>query len=426
MYSLKFIRENSELLRVSLEKRGEAVRLDPILELDEKRRAILLQVEALKAERNRKSRQIGAMMKSGEKDQTDTMRTEVKAFGEEIKRFDEELRAIEAKLNDKISWLPNIPHESTPVGNDESANVEIKQWGEKLEAYFPIKDHLDLGKALGIIDFERAAKVTGSGFPFYIGKGAALERALINFMLDLHTKEHGYTEVFPPFMVNRESLFSTGQIPKLEEDMYRCRDDELYLIPTAEVPITNFHRGETFSEKDLPVNYVGYTACFRREAGSYGKETRGFLRVHQFNKVELVKFVHPDDSYEELEKLTRDSETVLEMLEIPYRRLELCTGDLGFAASKCYDLEVWSPAGEKWLEASSCSNFEDFQARRANIRFKPVEGKKARFIHTVNGSGLATSRLIVALLEHYQTEEGTVMVPKALVPYTGFSIIGYK
>jgi len=426
MYNLKFIRENTESLRAGLEKRGEAVRLDPILELDEKRRAVLLEVEALKAERNRKSHQIGEMIKSGEKAQADKMRAEVKAIGEEIKRFDVELREIEAQLNDKISWLPNIPHQSTPVGNDESANVEIKQWGEKLKAYFPIKDHLDLGKALGIIDFERAAKVTGSGFPFYIGKGAALERALINYMLDTHTKEHKYTEVFPPFMVNRESLFSTGQIPKLEEDMYRCRDDELYLIPTAEVPITNFHRDETFLEKDLPVSYAGYTACFRREAGSYGKETRGFLRVHQFNKVEMVKFVHPDDSYEELEKLTRDAEAVLEMLEIPYRRLELCTGDLGFAAAKCYDLEVWSPAGEKWLEASSCSNFEDFQARRANIRFKPAAEKKTRFLHTINGSGLATSRLIVALLEHYQTEEGTVMVPKVLVPYTGFSIIGYE
>ncbi|NQS97790.1 MAG: serine--tRNA ligase, partial [candidate division Zixibacteria bacterium] len=286
MYNLKFIRENTESLRAGLEKRGEAVRLDPILELDEKRRAVLLEVEALKAERNRKSHQIGEMIKSGEKAQADKMRAEVKAIGEEIKRFDVELREIEAQLNDKISWLPNIPHQSTPVGNDESANVEIKQWGEKLKAYFPIKDHLDLGKALGIIDFERAAKVTGSGFPFYIGKGAALERALINYMLDTHTKEHKYTEVFPPFMVNRESLFSTGQIPKLEEDMYRCRDDELYLIPTAEVPITNFHRDETFLEKDLPVSYAGYTACFRREAGSYGKETRGFLRVHQFNKVE--------------------------------------------------------------------------------------------------------------------------------------------
>ena len=424
MYNLKFIRENTDILREGLRKRGEDSRLDPILELDEKRRAILSEVEGLKAERNVRSRQIGELMKKGGK--ADDIRAEVKAIGEQIKSFDDELKSIEESLDEKISWLPNIPHESAPVGEDESGNVEVKVWGEKLEAHFPIKDHLELGSELGILDFERGAKVTGSGFPLYIGKGASLERALINFMLDLHTKEHGYKEVFTPFMVNRESLFCTGQIPKLEDDMYRCRDDELYLIPTAEVPITNMHRNENFLEKQLPIRYAGYTACFRREAGSYGRETRGFLRVHQFNKVELVKIVHPDNSYEELEKLTLDAERTLELLEIPYRRMLLCTGELGFAAAKCCDLEVWSPFGEKYLEASSCANFEDFQARRLNLRFKPTGGGKAQFVHTLNGSGLATSRLMVALLENNQTEEGTVMVPKVLVPYTGFAVIGYE
>ena len=451
MYSLKYIRENTKILRAGLEKRGEAHRLDPILELDERRRQILLVAEEKKAERNRQSRLIGEMMKKainiaaaetekeiyGKSDffpkhdedpdelkrEMDTLKEKVKAIGEKIKDFDRDLSVIEAKLNEKIAWLPNIPHHTVPAGEDASHNVEIKQWGEKLEAYFPPKDHLDLGTALGIIDFERAAKITGSGFPLYIGKGAQLERALINFMLDLHIKEHGYQEVFPPFMVNRDSLFCTGQIPKLEEDMYRCRDDDLYLIPTAEVPLTNIYREETFQERELPVKFAAYTACFRREAGSYGRETRGFLRVHQFNKVELVKFVHPSASYEEHEKLTLNAEKVLELLEIPYRRLELCAGDLGFAAAKCYDLEVWSPADEKWLEASSCSNFEDFQARRANIRFKPAGGGRAQFVHTINGSGLATSRLIVSLLENNQTEEGTVMVPKVLTPYTKFTII---
>jgi seryl-tRNA synthetase len=352
------------------------------------------------------------------------LKLQVKTTGDQIKTLDEDLKALEADLEEKIAYLPNLPHISTPVGKDPSANVERKVWGEKPDFPFPIKDHLQLGSDLGILDFERGAKVAGSGFPLYTGKGAALERALINFMLNLHTREHGYKEVFPPFMVNRQSLFGTGQIPKLEVDMYRCRDDELYLIPTAEVPITNMHRDETFREKQLPVNYVAYTACFRREAGSYGRETRGFLRVHQFNKVELVKIVHPDTSYEELEKLTLDAERVLELLEVPYRRLELCSGDLGFSATKCYDLEVWSPAGEKYLEASSCSNFEDFQARRLNIRFHPSGSNKTQYVHTLNGSGLATSRLMVALLEVNQTEEGTVMVPKVLVPFTGFAVIG--
>ncbi len=423
MYSLKQLREDTEHIRAGLEKRGEAGRLDPIIELDEKRREIIAQVEKLKAERNVKSRQIGELMKAGSKNEAAGMREEVRGIGEAIKDFDEELKRIEGEMNEQISWLPNLPHESVPSGKDAFGNVEVKVWGDKPDFDFPVKDHLELGTDLGILDFERGAKVAGSGFPVYVGKGARLERALWNFMLDLQTGEHGYTEIYPPFMVNRESLFSTGQIPKLEEDMYRCRDDELYLIPTAEVPITNMHRDETFRESDLPMRYAGFTACFRREAGSYGKETRGFLRVHQFNKVELVKFVHPERSFEEHEGLTRDAERALELLEIPYRRIELCTGDLGFAAAKCYDLETWSPANEKWLEASSCSNFEDFQARRANIRFRPESGGKSRYVHTLNGSGLATSRLMASLLENYQTDLGTVMAPKVLVEYTGFTEI---
>ena len=423
MYQLKYIRDNTDELAEGLRKRSEAGKLEPILHLDEKRRSIISEVEALKAERNASSRQIGDLIKKGES--PDEMKAQVKSIGEKIKAFDDELKVIEAEMDEKISWLPNIPHESVPLGKSEADNVERKVWGEHPTFHFPVKDHVDLGKDLGILDFERGAKVAGSGFPLYLGKGATLERALINFMLDLHTKEHGYKETLPPLMVNRESLFGTGQIPKLEEDMYRCRDDELYMIPTAEVPITNMHRDENIPEKNLPIYYAGFTACFRREAGSYGKETRGFLRVHQFNKVEMVKIVHPDTSYEEHEKLTLNAERVLEMLEIPYRRLELCTGDLSFAAAKCYDLETWSPANDKYLEASSCSNFEDFQAKRLNLRYKPSGGGKNPFVHTLNGSGLATSRLMVSLMECNQTEEGTIMVPKVLVPYTGFSVIGY-
>ena len=423
MYNIKQLRDDTENIRRGLERRGEAHRLDPILELDERRREIISQVEVLKQQRNTASRQIGEMMKSGRKDEANGMRESVRQIGERIRDFDEELKAVEKQMNDQIAWLPNIPHYTTPDGLSEKDNVVRKEVGEKPAFGFPVKDHLELGQELGILDFERGAKITGSGFPVYVGQGAALERALLNFMLNLHTREHGYREIFPPFLVNPESLFGTGQIPKLEEDMYKCRDDEFYLIPTAEVPVTNMHRDEVIPEKELPIKYVGFTACFRREAGSYGKETRGFLRVHQFNKVELVQIVRPEESYEIHETLTRQAERVLEMLEIPYRRLELCAGDLGFSAAKCYDLETWSPANDKWLEASSCSNFEDFQARRMNIRYRPEGESKTRYVHTLNGSGLATSRLMVSLLENYQTDLGTIMVPKPLVEYTGFSEI---
>ena len=322
--------------------------------------------------------------------------------------------------------IPNLPHSSVPVGKSAEENVEVRRWlpeGFKFENDFKPMDHVELGKKLNILDFERGAKISGSGFPVYKGKGATLERSLINFMLDYHLQNHNYSEIFPPFLVNKESLRGTGQLPKMEEDMYTIEKDGLYAIPTAEVPITNIHRDEILSEKELPIKYVGYSACFRREAGSYGKDSKGFLRVHQFNKVEMVKFVKPETSYDELEFLVKDAEDILQALNIPYRILLLCSGDLSFSAAKCYDIETWSPAENKWLEASSCSNFEDFQGRRANIRFRNEQTKKPEFVHTLNGSGLATSRLMVSLLETYQTPEGKIVVPKVLHKYTGFNVI---
>jgi len=350
----------------------------------------------------------------------------MKVISDKTKEIDTELHTIENKLNEILYYIPNLPNKSVPVGKSAEDNVEVRQWlpeGFSFNKNEYTLDHIELGKKLNILDFERSAKLSGSGFPLYIGKGATLERALINFMLDTHINDHGYKEVFPPFLVNRASLFGTGQIPKLEEDMYHIEKDDLYPIPTAEVPITNMYRGEIIEEEKLPINYVGFSSCFRREAGSYGKESKGFLRVHQFNKVEMVKFVKPEDSYKELENIVNDAEDILKALQIPYRILMLCSGDLSFAAAKCYDIETWSPAEDKWLEASSCSNFEDFQGRRANIRFRNKETKKLNFVNTLNGSGLATSRLMVSLLENYQTPEGKVIVPKALQKYTGFEII---
>jgi seryl-tRNA synthetase len=325
-------------------------------------------------------------------------------------------------------YIPNIPHESVPVGKSAEDNVVVRQWlpeGFSFTSENGLKplDHIEIGKKLNILDFERGAKISGSGFPVYKGKGATLERSLINFMLDYHLHNHNYSEIFPPFLVNEDSMKGTGQLPKMADDMYIINLDGLYPIPTAEVPITNLHRDEILNEKDLPIKYVGYSACFRREAGSYGKESKGFLRVHQFNKVEMVKFVKPETSFDELELLVKDAEDILQALNIPYRILMLCTGDLSFSASKCYDIETWSPAENKWLEASSCSNFVDFQARRANIRFRNEQTKKPEFVHTLNGSGLATSRLMVSLLENYQTPEGKVIVPKVLQKYTGFNLI---
>ena len=330
-------------------------------------------------------------------------------------------------MTNLLLWIPNLPHTSVPVGKSAAENVVVRTWlpeGFKFENDEPILDHFDLGKKLNILDFERGAKITGSGFPVYVGKGATLERSLISYMLDFHINHHDYTEIFPPFVVNRDSMKGTGQIPKMEDDMYHATKDDLFLIPTAEVPITNLHRNDILDEKNLPIKYAGYSACFRREAGSYGKDSKGFLRLHQFNKVEMVKFVKPENSYDELEALVKDAEDILQALQIPYRILMLCSGDFSFSAAKCYDIETWSPAENKWLEASSCSNFESFQARRANIRYRKESDKKLEFVHTLNGSGLATSRLMVSILENYQTPEGKIIVPKVLQKYTGFEVIG--
>ncbi|MCX7798214.1 MAG: serine--tRNA ligase [Melioribacter sp.] len=425
MLDIKFIRENPELVRQGLINKNSADVVDEILQLDEKRRTLISKSDELKALRNKVSSQIPILKKKGE--DTSSIFAEMKKVGDEIAELDKQLKEVEDKLEEILRWTPNLAHSSVPVGKSAEDNVEVRRWipeGFSFEFDFEVKDHIELGKKLDILDFERGTKISGSGFPLYKGKGATLERALINFMLDYHLQHHGYKEVFPPILVNRESMKGTGQIPKLEEDMYFIEKDGLYPIPTAEVPITNIHRDEILQEKDLTIKYVGYTPCFRREAGSYGKESKGFLRVHQFNKVEMVKFTKPEDSYDELESLVKDAEDILQALKIPYRVILLCTGDLSFSAAKCYDIETWSPAEKKWLEASSCSNFEAFQARRANIRFRREETKKVEYVHTLNGSGLATSRLMVSLLENYQTPEGKIIIPKALHKYTGFEIIG--
>ncbi len=425
MLDLKLIRENPELIRQGLKNKNAKDIVDEILSLDEERRSLILKTDDLKSKRNQVSAQIPMMKKAGQ--DTAPVLAEMKLVSDEITLKDEQLREVEAKIENILRHTPNIAHNSVPVGKSAEENVETRRWLPQefsFENEFKVLDHIELGKKLRILDFERGTKISGSGFPLYTGKGATLERALINYMLDFHLEHHGYSEVMPPILVNRESMEGTGQIPKMEEDMYFVEKDGLYPIPTAEVPITNIHRGEILNEKDLPIKYVGYSPCFRREAGSYGKESKGFLRVHQFNKVEMVKFVKPETSYDELEKLVVDAEDILQALKIPYRILLLCTGDLSFSAAKCYDIETWSPAEKRWLEASSCSNFENFQARRANIRFRNEATKKPEFIHTLNGSGLATSRLMVSILENYQTHEGKIIVPKVLQKYTGFEVIG--
>lgn len=421
MLDLKFIRENPALVKKGIKNKGEKADIDRLLTLDKDRRKILQKAEKLKHERNVLTERVGQLKKEG-KDATAIIEKN-REIGRQIKELDEQLKTVQQEIARELDWIPNLPHPSVPIGKDASQNVVIKAWGKMPEFDFKISDHLEIGERLDIIDFPRGSKISGRGFPVYKGKGAQLERALINFMLDLHTSEHGYREIFPPFLVNRESMRGTGQLPKLEEDMYLCEKDDLFLIPTAEVPVTNLHRDEVLYGDQLPIKYCAYSACFRREAGSWGKETRGFLRVHQFNKVELVKITAPEDSYNELDALVKDACRVLELLGIPYRIVELCSGDLSFAAAKCYDIEVWSPAEKKWLEASSCSNFEDFQARRMNLRFRRTTNARPEYPHTLNGSGVATSRLMVALLENYQTDEGSVMVPEVLKKYTGFSSI---
>jgi seryl-tRNA synthetase len=424
MLDLKFIRENPELVKQAIKNKNEKDRVDEILTLDKRRRELVLRGDELKSERNQVSSQIPNLKK--EKKDVSGLLSSMKLVSDQIADIDSQLRNVENELNEILMFVPNLPHKSVPVGKTAEDNIEVRKWapeGFSFDKKNKISDHLELGKKLKILDFERGAKISGSGFPLYTGKGATLERALINFMLDYHLQNHRYTEIFPPFLVNRESMRGTGQLPKMAEDMYTIEKDDLYPVPTAEVPITNIYRNEIIAESQLPIHLVGYSACFRREAGSYGKESKGFLRVHQFNKVEMVKIVNPVTSYNELEKLVSDAEDILKALKIPYRILLLCTGDLSFSAAKCYDIETWSPAENRWLEASSCSNFEDFQARRANIRYRSEASKKPEFVHTLNGSGLATSRLMVSILENYQTGEGKISVPEVLQKYTGFNMI---
>lgn len=415
MLDLKFIRENPDKVREAIKNKKEKLDLDIILNLDERRRKILLEAESLKQKRNEYSKIIAQMKKEGKN--KDKEIAQMKTVSDRITVLDQNLREVEQQLEQWLLRVPNIPHSSVPVGQDESVNKLVKEWGEIKKFDFKLLPHWELGQILGILDFHRASKISGSGFILFTGKGALLERALINFMLDLHTQKHGYKEIFPPFLVNRDSMTGTGQLPKLEEDMYLLKNDDYFLIPTAEVPVTNLHRDEVLKAEDLPIYYSAYTACFRREAGAYGKETKGMIRVHQFDKVELVKIVEPQKSYEELEKLLQNAEEVLQLLSLPYRVRLLCTGDLSFAAAKCYDIEVWAPGMEKYLEVSSNSNFEDFQARRMSIKYKPTPNSKPEFVHTLNGSGVALPRTVIGILENYQTAKGTVVIPDVLRPY---------
>lgn len=416
MLDLKFIRENRDLVRQAIKNKGESADVDKLLALDIQKREILGQVEELKHKRNIVSKQIGAAKKKGAESKGPI--EEMQKVAAQIKLLDDKIALIQEQIKEIQIWIPNIPHSSVPVG-DKSANQEIKFWGEKPDFDFEPLPHWELGEKLGIIEFNRSSKLSGSNFVSFTGLGAALERALINFMLDLHVKKHGFVEISPPFIVRREIMFGTGQLPKLEDDMYRIEQDDLFLIPTAEVPVTNQFKGEILDGSNLPINYTAYTPCFRREAGSYGRDTRGLMRIHQFDKVEMVKFVKPEDSYDELEKLLQYAEKVLQLLQLPYRIVVLASGDLSFAAAKCYDIEVWAAGAQKHLEVSSVSNFVDFQARRADIRFRRSSNSKPEFVHTLNGSGLALPRTVIAILENYQTDEGTVIVPEVLRPYMG-------
>ena len=418
MLDIKFLRANFQEVKEKLKHRGEDLTdFERFEELDGKSRELIAQSEELKNKRNEVSQQIAILKR--EKQDAEHLITEMREVGDRIKVLDEELRKVEETLETLLLSIPNIPHDSVPIGESEEDNVEIRNWGEPRQFTFEPKPHWEIADKLGILDFERAAKVTGSRFVFYKGLGARLERALINFMLDLHIEEHGYEEVLPPYLVNRTSMTGTGQLPKFEEDAFRIESEDYFLIPTAEVPVTNLHRDEILSAEQLPINYVAYSGCFRSEAGSAGRDTRGLIRQHQFNKVELVKFVKPEDSYEELEKLTGHAEKVLQLLGLPYRVMSMCTGDLGFTAAKKYDIEVWLPSYGTYREISSCSNFEAFQARRANIRFRRDSKAKPEHVHTLNGSGLAIGRTVAAILENYQQEDGTIVIPEVLRPYMG-------
>ena len=420
MLDAKFVRENIEIIKESLRNRNYALSLDEFLKFEEQRRSLLKEAEELRNRRNVVSEEIGRLRI--QKQDASNLIDEMKLVSDQIKAFDAQLKMLEENTNEFLLNMPNVPHDSVPVGKDETGNVEIRRWGEPRQFDFEPLNHWDIGTILDILDFDRASKIAGARFSLTKGAGAKLERALMNFMLDMNTAK-GYTEVFPPIIVNKESMRGTGQLPKFEMELFKISDPEFYLIPTAEVPVTNIHRDEILQEKDLPIYYTAYTPCFRREAGSYGKDVRGLIRQHQFNKVELVKFVRPEDSYHELESLTTAAEDILQKLGLPYRVVALCTGDIGFAASKTYDLEVWLPGQQKYREISSCSNFTDFQARRANIRFRREGKKGTEFVHTLNGSSLAIGRTLVAILENFQQKDSSVVVPETLREYMGIEVI---
>ena len=421
MLDMKFVRDNLDEVRAMLKKRNNPLSLDNFSETEQRRRAILLETEQLKGQRNAMSKKIGALKKAGE--DTTEISAEVRKMGDKISALDAELRDVESKLRDLLLHIPNMPDKSVPVGVDDTQNPEIRRWGTPRTFNFEPKAHWDIGTALNIFDFERAGKVTGARFTFYRGLGARLERACINFMMDLHANKHGYTEMLAPYIVNRDSMIGTGQLPKFAEDMFKIEGLDYYLVPTAEVPMTNFHRAEILSASTLPEYYACYTACFRAEAGAAGRDTRGLIRQHQFNKVERIKFTKPEDSWAELESMVDAAEDVLRTLEIPYRVVLLCTGDMSFTSAKTYDIEVWMPAQGKYREISSCSNCTDYQARRANIKFRRDAKSKPEFVHTLNGSGIAVGRTVAAILENCQQADGSVKIPKALVPYMGVETI---
>ncbi len=415
MLEMRFVRENPEKIRKAMQDKGEEAALDEFLELDKRRRDMLQELESLKNRRNTISREVGKLKKTG--GDTREIVGKMRLTNERIKSMDDERKNLEKRMEKILLHIPNLPDDDVPRGTTEEDNIEIRKWGEPRAFPFEAKAHWDIGTRLGILDFNRAAKISGSRFALYRGAGARLERALINFMLDLHTTEHGYQEIFPPFLVHRQSMIGTGQLPKFAEDAFSVRGTDLWLIPTAEVPVTNIHREEILDKEQLPLYYVAYSACFRAEAGAHGRDTRGLIRQHQFNKVELVKFTLPEDSEMELEKLVNDAERVLQLLGLPYRVMLMCTGDLGCAAAKKYDLEIWLPAHNAYREISSCSNFRDFQARRAGIRYRPAPGTRAEFVHTLNGSGVAIGRTLAAILENYQQADGSVVIPDVLRPY---------
>lgn len=416
MFDVKLLRSDLAAVQAAMQNRGKQIEeLNGFTELDLKRRELLQETEQLKNRRNTVSQEVAGRKRSGEN--ADELIQEMKVVGDRIKELDDEIRVLDESLQQILLSIPNMPHPSVPVGRTEEENVELRRVGEIPQFDYEVKPHWEVAQELGILDFEAAAKVTGSRFVFYKGLGARLERALINFMMDLHSDEHGYEEMLPPYIVNRDSLTGTGQLPKFEEDVFKLENSDYFLIPTAEVPVTNYHREDILTNEQLPVNFVAFSACFRSEAGSAGRDTRGLIRQHQFNKIELVKLVKPEDSYDELEKLTGHAERVLQLLKLPYRVLSLCTGDIGFTSAKTYDLEVWLPNSGAYREISSCSNFEDFQARRANIRFRRDAKAKPEFVHTLNGSGLALGRTVAAILENYQQADGSIQVPEVLIPY---------